>query len=98
MAQLGLGRYVAVSSAYHARRIESECARQGVMVIVAAPATTPDTALPRTYAVRFLTDAVGTVWYAVPPRMTDRVNVRWLRHEVPQFLTGQPRPPRGFET
>ncbi len=94
MADLALGPYVGVSSAYHSRRIESECARQGIDVVMSAPATTPETARPRTHAVRFLTDAVGTLWYAVPPAVTQRVDVGWLRHEIPQFLTGRERPPR----
>lgn len=95
MAGLALGRYVGVSSAYHARRIESECRRQGVTVVMSAPATTPETSRPRAHLVRFVTDMLGTAWYAVPETVTQRVDVSVIRHGVPQFLTGRPRPPRG---
>ncbi len=46
MARLHRGRYVAVSSAYHAFRIESECRRQGVPVECSAPPLTRGAATP----------------------------------------------------
>lgn len=98
MAALGLQPYIAVSSAYHAYRILSECRRQAVAAVASAPAVTPETSRWRGHTVRFLTDMVGSGWYAVPPALSTRIDVGRLRHQVPQVLAGTKIVPRGSST
>lgn len=95
MVRLGYPDYVAVSSPYHAYRIEAEARRRGVPVVVSAPQRTPETSRMRSHAVRFVTDMIGSAWYATPGWITGRVDVGRVRHTVPQLLTGNQLAPRG---
>lgn len=95
MVRLGYPDYIAVSSPYHAYRIEAEARRRGVPVVVSAPQRTPETSRPRSHAVRFVTDMVGSAWYATPEWITRRIDVGRVRHTVPQLLTGNQLVPRG---
>ena len=88
MARLDRGRYVAVSSAYHSFRIESECRRQGVAVECSAPPPTRALRRPRVHTVRFVTELIGSVWYALPAWITRRVRPGQLRHTLPGLLAG----------
>ena len=84
----GLGPFVAVSSAYHARRILDEARRLGLDVVVSAPTDAPENRLRHVRRVRLGTEVVATVWYALPDRWTRRTpaGVRRLRHTVPLAL------------
>ena len=88
MARLHRGRYVAVSSAYHSFRIESECRRQGVPVECSAPPPTRVLRRPRVHTVRFVTELIGSAWYAMPDPITTRVRPGQLRHTLPGLLAG----------
>ena len=68
------GRVVAVSSSYHLARIRDEARRRGFDVAVTAPRASPDTASLRLYLAHLLTDALAGIWYALPPRVAERVD------------------------
>ena len=91
---LGDRRYVAVSSPYHALRIRAEARRQGLRVTVSAPASTPETRDAALYRVRFASELLALVWYALPPRLTAHVPTGpgTLRHVVPHVLAGRAHP------
>lgn len=95
LARRGPGPYVLVSSPYHALRLRSEARRQGIVARVSAPASTPETRRPATHRVRFGSELVALVWYALPPAWTARTSTRpgTARHVVPHVLVGR-RPPR----
>lgn len=83
--------FIAVSSAFHLRRIEDEARRRGHVVRTAAPAVSPETQDPRLYRSRVLTEALGTLWYALPPRWTKALptSAGTLRHSGPLVLGGR---------
>ena len=87
-------RYVAVSSPYHALRIRLEARRQGLRVVVSSPPSTPETRDAAMYRARFASELFALVWYALPPRLTARVDTgpKTLRHVAPRVLAGQMRP------
>lgn len=89
----GLGPLLAVTSGYHARRVEDEARRVGIDTEVAAPRTSPESLIPRVHRVRVATEAVAIAWYALPDSWTRRVPgpVRRLRYVVPRILA-RPRP------
>lgn len=91
LSRLGDRRYVAVSSAYHALRIRTEARRQGVRVVVSAPPSTPETRDAAVYRVRFASELVALVWYALPPAWAERVDTGpgTLRHVAPAVLAGR---------
>ena len=91
---LGVRRIVAVSSPYHAHRIEVEARRQGLDVSVSAPRSTPETRHRPTYRARFASEVVAAVWYALPSSVAGRVRTGpgTLRHVAPQVLAGQAAP------
>lgn len=95
LARRGPGPYLLVSSPYHALRLRSEARRQGIDARVSAPASTPETRRPATHRVRFGSELVAIVWYALPPAWTARTSTRpgTARHVVPHVLVGR-RPPR----
>lgn len=95
MATLDLAPYVAVSSGYHSYRILAEARRRGVAAVASAPPVTPETGRLRSHAVRFVTDMVGSAWYALPTRLTSSIDVSLVRHRVPQVLAGTRVTPRG---
>lgn len=94
VARMGEGRYVAVSSPYHAWRIENEARRQGVPVVVSAPERTPEMCRPRARATRRLVEVAANLWYAAPRALTSRLTVPRLRHTLPELLSGYRPPPR----
>jgi uncharacterized SAM-binding protein YcdF (DUF218 family) len=80
--------YLAVSSPYHARRIEVEARRQGVRLAACAPPSTPENANPRVHAIMVAFELIGMAWYALPPAWTGSVATGpgTLRHLVPALL------------
>ena len=91
---LGDRRYIAVSSPYHALRICMESRRQGLRVTVSSPASTPETRDAALYRVRFASELLALVWYALPPRLTAHVATGpgTLRHVAPYVLAGRVHP------
>lgn len=90
VADAGLGPIVAVSSAYHMRRISSEARRRGYQVQSSAPSDSVDTPTLRLYASHILVDAIALIWYALPPGVTRRVNTAAgsFRHMALLAMTG----------
>ena len=90
VGRLAPGRYFAVSSPYHAYRINREARRQGLDVVANCPATTPDTQRPRVHRVRRVAEVLGVVLYALPAPLASRLReaVGRRRHSVPGALTG----------
>lgn len=89
----GRGPVVAVSSSFHLARISDEAHRWGFKVEPSAPAFTAEQDSTRAYLAYVLIDAIGTLWYAVPPLLTARVDnlVGNSRHFATALLTGEPR-------
>ncbi|WP_366935555.1 YdcF family protein [uncultured Lamprocystis sp.] len=86
-----LSPIIAVSSAFHACRIQDEARRQGVTINVSAPAETPETCHRRTYRVRFFSEILAVLWYALPHSWANRIHTgtdSW-RHRLPLVLAGQ---------
>lgn len=91
---LGLRRIVAVSSPFHAFRIEDEARRRGLDVVSSSPPTTPSTRRPRIHRARIAAEVAGVLWYALPPSLAARVNTGpgTLRHQLPAILAGEMHP------
>lgn len=89
----GLHPWVAVSTPFHARRIRDEARRAGLTVLVTGPGDSPETLDSAVHRSRVLTEAVATVYYALPPAVTSRVRTSagtW-RHSIPLHLAGRSR-------
>jgi len=90
----GDGRYVAVSSPYHAFRIRSEARRRRLRLIVSTPPSTPETRHRATHRSLLACEALAVLWYALPETWTRRVDTGpgSLRHVLPHVLSGRRRP------
>ena len=65
--QVGRGpRLLAVTSAYHARRVLDEGRRQGLILGAACPSRSPDVTTPQIHRARVAVDVVGVLVYALP--------------------------------
>lgn len=86
----GLGPVAAVSSSYHLARIRDEARRQGFTIQLTAPATSPDVSRARVYFAHVLTDAIAGIFYALPPKVAERVDTSAgsFRHMGLLALTG----------
>ncbi|MFO1540440.1 MAG: YdcF family protein [Chloroflexota bacterium] len=82
------GRYVGVSSPYHAYRIAGEARRRGLVLTVSAPAVTRDSADPAVRRVRVLTEIAADAWYRLPERWTIGVHTGEgsFRRRIPVLL------------
>ncbi len=89
----GRGPAIVVSSSFHLARISDEAHRCGFEVEPSAPAFTTEQDSTRAYLAYVLIDAIGTLWYALPPRLTAHVDsvVGSSRHIATSILTGEPR-------
>ena len=58
---------LAVSSPYHAHRLEAEGRRRGLHVIADCPARTPETDNPEIYSSRLMGEVAANLLYAAPP-------------------------------
>ena len=86
----GLGRFIAVSSRYHARRIVVEARRVGVDVVVAGPIESPETLHLATRRTRLASEVAAIALYRLPPEVTARLNTApgsW-RHRLPKLFAG----------
>jgi uncharacterized SAM-binding protein YcdF (DUF218 family) len=91
-AERGLGPWIAVSSPYHARRLRDEGARRGLSTVASGPGDSPEMRNPSVHRVRLATEVVGTVLYALPAPVTDRLSrfVGRHRHSVPRLIARAP--------
>ena len=65
--QVGRGpRLLAVTSAYHARRVLDEARRQGLILGAACPSRSPDVTTPQIHRARVAVEVVGVLVYALP--------------------------------
>ena len=58
---------LAVSSPYHAHRMEAEGRRHGLAVIADCPPTTPESRVPEIHASRLTSEVLASLLYAAPP-------------------------------
>lgn len=66
----GGGRYLAVTSAYHARRVLDEARRHRVDMGASCPPDSPDIATVQIHRARVAVEALGALAYALPPSWT----------------------------
>jgi len=87
----GLGPFIAVSTAFHAARVEGQARRIGLPLRVSAPAQSPEMRSGRVHRTRILTEAVALLWYALPVPLTSRISTRSgsLRHRAPLVMIGE---------
>jgi vancomycin permeability regulator SanA len=88
-----LGRIIAVSTRYHARRIRDEARRHGLDVVSTGPAESPETSHAAIRRARILTEAAATAFYALPASLTGHIATppgSW-RHTMPMVLAGRLR-------
>jgi uncharacterized SAM-binding protein YcdF (DUF218 family) len=83
--------FIAVSSAFHVRRISDEARRNGLTMLTSAPASSPEARDRRLHAARIVADGIGTLWYALPPSWATRVRTSagTLRHRGPLVAGGR---------
>lgn len=83
-------RYVAVSSPFHAYRIETEARRQHLDVTTDCPARTAESANPKLLAVRRRSEVIGVIFYMLPAPLAALIHSRVgrLRHTLPHLLAG----------
>lgn len=88
---LGEGRYVAVSTPYHAHRIRAEGERQRIDLRVDCPSTTPEMRQPRVHRARMQAEVAGVLLYSLPEPVAARLRsaVGGLRYSVPLLLAGR---------
>ncbi|HQZ84882.1 MAG: hypothetical protein QG671_854 [Actinomycetota bacterium] len=88
---LGGGRYVAVSTPYHAYRIRTESERQRIDLRVDCPSTTPEMRQPRVRRARLQAEVAGVLLYSLPEPVAARLRsaVGGLRYSVPLLLAGR---------
>ncbi len=86
--ETGMHPWIAVSSPFHARRIRDEARRVGVDVVVSGPGDGPETLDREVYRLRVIAEVLGTVYYALPPKVASLVpiSVRGWRHTIPHRL------------
>ena len=91
----GAIRTVAVSSPYHAYRLEREAKRQAVQLVVNCPPSTPDTRETAMRRAKLLTETVAVFWYSIPTAVSSRVPTGpgSPRHVLPFLLAGRRRRP-----
>ena len=91
----GAVRTLAVSSPYHAYRLEREAKRQAVQLVVNCPPSTPDTRETAMRRAKLMTETVAVFWYSVPIAVSSRVPTGpgSPRHVLPFLLAGRRRRP-----
>lgn len=88
---LGYRRVVAVSTPFHAARIETEGRRRGIAIATSSPASIPPTLRGRGGRATFIAESAGHLWYALPPALVSRVYTGpgSFRHVLPRVLAGE---------
>lgn len=82
---------IAVTSAYHAHRVEAEARRHGIRASTSAPDDSPELLHGRTHLVRQATEVVACMVYALPAPVAHglRVLLGRTRHTLPLRLAGR---------
>ena len=93
VADLGYRRVIAVSTPFHAARIEAEGRRRGIAIATSSPAATPPQVRGRAFRAAYLSETAGYLWYQLPPALISRVYTGHgsFRHLLPRVLAGDMR-------
>lgn len=95
LAQLP-GRYLLVSSRYHAHRLAVTAVRYGVDAVVDCAPHSPDVDIARIHRNQLHTETIASILYALPPTVADpaRRLVGRLRYQIPAWLNHRAGAPR----
>lgn len=90
---MGYRRVVAVSTPFHAARIEAEGRRRGIAIATSSPPSIPPSLRLRISRAAFISESAGLMWYELPPAVASRVYTGpgSFRHLVPRVLAGEVR-------
>ena len=81
-------KFLAISSSYHAKRIELESKRNNVFMKVSAPRYSPEIDNVKVHNIRILVEIVAILFYLLPDRVTRNINTGHgtFRHIIPKFF------------
>jgi len=81
-------KFLAISSSYHAKRIEFESKKNNVFIEVSAPRNSPETDNVKVHKIRIAVEIVAILFYMLPDRLTRNINTSHgtFRHIIPKFF------------
>jgi hypothetical protein len=81
-------KILAVTSSYHAKRIEIESKRNNVLISVSAPRLSPEVQNVRVHKIRITVEIFAILFYMLPTRLTRNIKTGHgtFRHAIPKFF------------
>ena len=79
---------IAISSGYHAWRIQTEGRRHKLNFLVISPENSPEVDNSKVHFVRLLSEVIAIIWYSFPRKLTENINTgsTTFRHQIPNFF------------
>lgn len=79
---------IAVSSGYHASRIQSEGKKHQLNFFVISPHHSPEIANARVHQIRLISEVLAILWYSAPRGLTMKIKTSssTFRHSIPNYF------------
>ena len=79
---------IAISSGYHAWRIQTEGRKHKLNFLVISPEHSPEVDNSKVHFVRLLSEVMAILWYSIPRKITENINTgsTTFRHQIPNFF------------
>lgn len=85
---LPVQRLIAVSSGYHAARIQLEARKKRLDIYPISPEISPEGANSRVHFIRIISEVFAIIWYAMPRVLTSKLDTssKSFRHTIPSYF------------
>lgn len=79
---------IAISSGYHAWRIQTEGRKHKLNFLIISPEHSPEVDNSKVHFVRLLSEVIAILWYSLPRKITENINTgsTTFRHQIPNFF------------